>query len=98
MISGRHVIALVAGALAASCGYAAPYQASRPVVTNQGVEIALAGERCYVGRTDERFPPPMNDDQLHVDVKLDVVNQADRPAVLDLDALRLQERAAPQVG
>jgi hypothetical protein len=88
----RYLLSLAASVLAASCGYTAPYQTSRPVVTNQGVEIALAGEQYYLNRTSEQFPTSVNDDQLRVDVKLDVVNQSDRPATLDLNALQLHGR------
>ncbi len=90
----RYLLSLAAGGLVASCGYTAPYQTSGPVA-QEGVQIALAGERCYVNRSGEQFPTSVNDDQLHVDVQLNVVNRSDQVAVLDLDALQLEDRAAP---
>ncbi len=91
----RYILSLLAGGLAASCGYTAPYQTSGPTVAKEGVQIALTGEQCYVNRTGEQFPTSVNDDQLHVNLRLNVANQSSQVAVLNLDALQLEDRAAP---
>ncbi len=93
--SARYVLSLVAVGLMAGCGYAAPYRSSESV-TQQGIQIVLAGQRCYVSRNDQHWPSEMNDERLYVAVKLDVVNGSERIAVLNLDALSLVAHARPR--
>ena len=75
----------------ASCGYAAPYRSSGPALSKEGVEIAIAGQRCYVNRSAEQFPTTVNDDQLNLAMRLQIQNKASRPAVLSLDSFRLSQ-------
>lgn len=75
-----------------SCGHAAR-QAAPASTASQGVRVTLASGRCYVNRSTEQFPTVVHDDRTHVDVKLEVVNDADRMVEVDLDRVRLADRA-----
>lgn len=77
--------------LAASCGYVAPYTSSGPSLSKEGVEIAIAGERCYVNRSAEQFPTTVGDDRLNLDLRLQVKNASNHIAVLSPDRVRLSE-------
>ena len=77
--------------LAASCGYVAPYTSSGPSLSKEGVQIAIAGERCYVNRSAEQFPTAVNDDHLNLDLRLQVRNESSHVAVLSPDRVRLSE-------
>jgi len=85
------VLPLVAGMMAASCGHTAPYQASGPALSKDGVKIALTGERCYVLPNTEQFPIARNDidDVLHLGLDLEVTNASNHVAVLSLDRFQL---------
>ncbi len=87
------VLSLAAAGLAASCGYTAPYQNSGPALSQEGVKIALVGERCYVNRSGEQYPTTIVDDELHVGVDLKVTNQSDQVATLALENFQLEETA-----
>jgi hypothetical protein len=76
---------------AASCGYVAPYTSSGPSLSKEGVEVAIAGQRCYVNRSAEQFPTTVNDDHLNLDLRLQVKNASNHIAVLSPDHVRLSE-------
>ena len=75
----------------ASCGYTAPYRSSGPALSKEGVEIAIAGERCYVNRSAEQFPTTVNDDHLNLAMRLQIRNQTGHPVHLATDNFRLSE-------
>ncbi len=85
-------VLLVTASVAASCGYTTPYRVSPPV-SNAGVEMSLVGERCYVNRTAEQFPTTVDDDNLHVDVKLRIANTSSKPAQVALSHFQLTEQS-----
>jgi len=75
----------------ASCGYVAPYTSSGPSLSKEGVEIAIAGERCFVNRSAEQFPTTVDDDHLKLDLRLQVKNESNHIAVLSPKHVRLSE-------
>jgi hypothetical protein len=77
--------------LAGSCGYVAPYTSSGPSLSKEGVEIAIAGERCYVNRSAEQFSTTVADDHFNLDLRLQVKNASSHVAVLSPDHVRLSE-------
>src|ERR1039457_5087988 len=77
--------------LAASCGYVAPYTSSGPSLSKEGVEIAIAGERCYVNRSAEQFPTTVGDDRLNLDLRLQVKNASNHTPVLSRGGFRSPE-------
>jgi hypothetical protein len=79
---------------AASCGYVAPYTSSGPSLSKEGVEIAIAGERCYVNRSAEPFPTTVNDDILNLALRLQIKNKSSHVAVLTPDHVSLSETVA----
>jgi hypothetical protein len=79
---------------AASCGYVAPYTSSGPSLSKEGVEIAIAGERCYVNRSAEPFPTTVDDDQLNLALRLQIKNKSSHVAVLTPDHVGLSETVA----
>ncbi len=82
---------LVGLVLVASCGYEAPFRSSGPAMSKAGVEVRLAGQRCYVNRSAEQIPTAANDDRLHVDVSLQIVNASPKPAQVSLNRFQLRE-------
>jgi hypothetical protein len=82
------------GVCAASCGYVAPYTSSGPSLSKEGVEIAIAGERCYVNRSAEQFPTTVGDDQLNLALRLQIKNKSSHVAVLTPDHVGLSETVA----
>ena len=79
---------------AASCGYVAPYSSSGPSLSKEGVEIAIAGERCYVNRSGEQYPTTVDDDHLNLDLRLQIKNKSSHVAVLTPDRVDLSETVA----
>ena len=79
---------------AASCGYVAPYSSSGPSLSKEGVEIAIAGERCYVNRSGEQFPTTVDDGYLNLDLRLQIKNKSSLVAVLTPDHVGLSETVA----
>lgn len=79
---------------AASCGYVAPYSSSGPSLSKEGVEIAIAEERCYVNRSGEQFPTTVDDDHLNLDLRLQIKNKSSHVAVLTPDHVDLSETVA----
>ncbi len=87
----KRVVVAAAFGFAGSCGYAAPYSSSGPAMSKEGVGISIAGERCFVNRSAEPFPTTVDEDQLSLDLRLQVKNEATHPAVLSLDRFRVSE-------
>jgi uncharacterized protein CbrC (UPF0167 family) len=79
---------------AASCGYLAPYTSSGPSLSKEGVEIAIAGERCYVNRSADQFHTTVDDDYLNLDLRLQIKNNSSHVAVLTPDHVGLSETVA----
>jgi hypothetical protein len=79
---------------AASCGYVAPYTSSGPSLSKEGVEISIAGERCYVNRSAEPFPTTVDDDILNLALHLQIKNKSSHVAVLTPDHVSLSETVA----
>jgi hypothetical protein len=84
-------VAIVVLGLAASCGYAAPYTSSGPSLSKEGVQIAIAGKRCFVNRSGEQFPTTVDDDLLNLDLNLQVKNDTKHAARLSPDRVLLSE-------
>jgi hypothetical protein len=82
---------LISSLSVASCGYSTPYRSSGPAISKAGVEIRLAGERCYVNRSAEQFPTVAEDDRLHLDVSLQLANTTSKPVQVSLDRFQLVE-------
>ena len=78
----------------ASCGYVPPYTSSGPSLSKEGVEIVIAGERCYVNRSAEQFPTTVDDDQLNLALRLQIKNKSNHVAVLTPDHVGLSETVA----
>jgi hypothetical protein len=93
-ISSDSMFLSVVMACTASCGYVAPYASSGPSLSKEGVQIAIAGERCYVNRSAEQFPTAVDDDNLNLDLQLQVKNDSQHIAVLSSDRVRLSETVA----
>jgi hypothetical protein len=75
---------------AASCGYAAPYHSSGPSLSKEGVQITIAGERCFVNRSAEQIPT-FSDDRFNLGVRLQVKNESSHVVVLSPDHILLSE-------
>ena len=84
-------VAIVVLGFAASCGYAAPYTSSGPSLSKEGVQIAIAGERCFVNRSGEQFPTTVDDDRLNLDLRLQVKNDTKKVALFSPDRVLLSE-------
>jgi hypothetical protein len=84
-------VAIVVLGLVASCGYAAPYTSSGPSLSKEGVQISIAGERCFVNRSAEQFPTTVDDDRLNIDLRLQVKNDTDHVAFLSEGRVLLSE-------
>jgi hypothetical protein len=85
---------LAMGVLVATgaCGYNQPYRTSGPVLAQEGVELAVAGERCAVNRSAEQFPTVVDDDRLDLAVDLRLKNQSENPVLVVRDRFQLTER------
>jgi hypothetical protein len=79
---------------AASCGYVAPYSSSGPSLSKEGVEIAIAGERCYVNQSAEPFPTTVDDGILNLALRVQIKNRSSHIAVLTPDHVSLSESVA----
>jgi hypothetical protein len=84
-------LAVVVLGFAASCAYAVPYRSSGPSLSKEGVQIAIAGERCFVNRSGEEFPTTVDDDRLNLDLRLQVKNDTNHVAVLSEDRVLVSE-------
>jgi hypothetical protein len=90
---------LTAGVLLpAGCGFGAPYKMSGPSLSGQGVEVGIAGVRCYVNREQDPFPDVIDQDQVDVDLRLQVKNNSSQDAEIAEGRIRLAEADLPAVG
>jgi hypothetical protein len=70
------------------------YRAPEPTVANKGVALSVvSGQRCFVTRDDERMPPPVNANRIHLRVTVQIEN--DSPGVVGVapDKVRLTQHA-----
>jgi hypothetical protein len=81
--------------VAAGCGYHAPYMGSGPSLSNQGVEIRVAGVRCYVNRGADPLTDATDEDQAGLELKLQVNNTSDQIAEVAEGQIRLAETDMP---
>jgi hypothetical protein len=90
------VLGAAVALLAAGCAYTAPYQSSGPSYSEQGVQVGIAGIRCYVNReSDPMIETGSVDDRLGLDVKLQINNDSDRVAEFEERNIRLSETEIP---
>ena len=81
--------------LAAGCAYGGPYKTSGPSLSEQGVQVNLAGVLCYVNREDEPFPDVIEQDQADLDLRLQIKNDSGQVAEISEGRIRLSETDAP---
>jgi hypothetical protein len=95
-IQRTFILGAAAAMLAAGCAYTAPYESSGPALSEQGIQVGIAGIRCYVNReSDPMIETGSNDDQVGLDVKLQVDNQSNQVAELEEGHLRLADADLP---
>ena len=86
-------IALFAGA---GCAYSAPYRTSGVSLSDEGVQVGIAGVRCWVNRgSDPMIETTSDEDQVGVDLKLLINNSSDQIAQVNEDQIRLADADAP---
>lgn len=85
---------LATGSLVAlgACSYSQSYRTSGPVIAKEGVELAVAGERCTVNRSAEQYPTSVDDDRLDLAVDLQLTNESENPVLVARDRFQLTER------
>jgi hypothetical protein len=82
--------------IAAGCGYSAPYRTSGMSLSDQGVQVGIAGVRCYVNRaSDPMIETTPDDDELGLEVKLAINNSSDQIAEVSEDQIRLADADVP---
>jgi hypothetical protein len=92
MTSSVRFFAMGVLAATAGCGYSQPYRTSGPVMAKEGVQLAVAGERCTVNRSAEQFPTVADDDKLDLAVDLQLKNESKNPVLVVRDRFQLTER------
>jgi hypothetical protein len=86
------ILGAAAAIMAAGCAYTAPYQSSGPALSEQGVQVGVAGVRCYVNREgDPMIETGPGQEQVGLDVKLQISNHSDQVAELEEGHLRLAD-------
>jgi len=91
-IQGTLMFGAAAVILAAGCAYTAPYQNSGPALSEQGIQVGIAGIRCYVNREgDPMTETGPGEDQVGLDVKLQINNYSGQVAELEEGHLRLAD-------
>jgi len=60
-------------------------------MSQEGIQVAIVGERCYVNRSGEAFPTTVSDDQLNLAMRVQIQNGASHTAALSMDKIRLSE-------
>jgi hypothetical protein len=68
---------------------------SGPSLSNQGVEVRVAGVRCYVNRGADPLTDTTDEDQAGVELKLQVNNSSDQVAEVAEGQIRLAETDIP---
>jgi hypothetical protein len=81
--------------LAAGCAYGGPYKTSGPSLSEQGVQVNVAGARCYVNREGEPYPDVIEQDQADLDLRLQIKNDSGQVAEISEGRIRLAETDAP---
>jgi hypothetical protein len=81
--------------VAAGCAYGGPYKTSGPSLSEQGVQVNLAGVRCYVSREQDPYPDVIEQDQADLDLRLQVKNDSGQVAEISEGRIRLAETDAP---
>ncbi len=97
-MKNQSVLAFGAAALlvAAGCGYSAPYRTTGPAMSDQGVQVGIAGVRCWVNReADPMIETTTEDDQVGLDLKLQISNNSDQIAELSEGQIRLADADIP---
>jgi len=86
------ILGAAAATVAAGCAYTAPYQSSGPALSEQGIQVGIAGIRCYVNREgDPMTETGPGEDQVGLDVKLQINNYSGQVAELEEGHLRLAD-------
>ena len=81
--------------IAAGCAYSAPYKTSGTSLSDQGVQVGIAGVRCYVNRTADPMTETTADDELGLEVKLAINNSSDQIAEVSEGQIRLTDADIP---
>ena len=83
----------MASGLLLGCAHST-YRAAAPTVANEGVALSVvAPQRCFVTRDDERMPPPVNDNRIHVGVTVQIENRSSAAVGVDSEKVRLAPHA-----
>jgi hypothetical protein len=90
-----HPLSFLTVALAASCGYTAPYHVAETATPADGVHVHVAGQLCYVNRTADQFPTSVDGERLHVALSLQVANASAREAQVSLNEFHLSGGGGP---
>ena len=92
---GIGMLGAAAVLVASGCAYSAPYRTSGPSLSDQGVEVGLAGIRCYVNRGADPLTDTTDEDQAGLDVRLQINNNSDKVAEVSEGQIRLAEADLP---
>lgn len=77
--------------LAGGCAYGAPYKTSGPSLSEQGVQVSVAGVRCSVRKED----PELGQTQADLDLRLQIKNDSGHVAEVSEGRIGLAETDAP---
>jgi hypothetical protein len=94
MSSHLGVLVVVSGVLL-GCAHSTYHAPAPTVANNNGVALSVvSGQGCFVTRDSEKFPPPTNDNQVHVRVTVQIENGS--PGAVDVasEKVRLTPEAA----
>jgi hypothetical protein len=73
----------------------AAHQTAAPTVANEGVALSVVSvPRCFVTRDNEKMPPPVNDNRVHVGVTVEIENRSPTVLGVDSEKVRLTPHAA----
>ena len=93
-VASRLGALVVASGVLLGCAHST-YHAAAPTVANEGVALSVvAPQRCFVTRDDERMPPPVNDNRVHVGVTVQIENHSSVAVGVDSEKVRLTPHAA----
>jgi hypothetical protein len=71
------------------------YQTTAPTVASQGVALSvLSVPRCFETRDNEKMPPPVNANRVHVGVTVEIENRSPAAVAVDSEKVRLTPQAA----
>lgn len=83
--------------VASGCGYSAPYRTSGPSLSDRGVQVGLAGIRCYVNRGADPLTDAADEDQAGLEVKLQISNKSGQVAEVAEKNILLTETDGPMM-